>query len=411
MPAQYTCPGGGSFTSSTLHTLVNCGCAQHGWSAGTIGAVCVDEDDDLTFKVAYDKGDHGEHVLDAGMYGWGPCAAWESWCLLVRVGDPNGQAPTACGGGFTRWAEAQLPDSAGEGEGGGGGLLSGWPRLRALAASWSRLPWSERSSWMATSDEEQQGTPEARTRQVRTRQARKQPSSKRGGVRGRTRDSDGVPAPALHESIKRKHRCKDGAMCRWCHGSGAFPAWRALPAGGVRGSVRSRGALTLSRARPLQAACAPASGARSLSSREWCAFPELPEWCAFPEPRVSPASGEPSLSGAHPELPEWCAFPERRASPASGVRSLEARSLSGVKRRAFPEWCVLPERRASPASGGACSVSGVRPLLAATGVHSPNGVRSWVAWQATVGLRSVGSREAGCPASCCGGRCACGVRI
>ena len=76
----------------------------------------ADFQDDVTFKVAYDKGDHGDHVLDDGMYGWGPCAPWQSWCLLEHVGDAPGQAPIQ--GAFTKWAAAQPPDSAGEaGEG------------------------------------------------------------------------------------------------------------------------------------------------------------------------------------------------------------------------------------------------------------------------------------------------------
>ena len=160
--------------------------------------------------MAYDKGDHGDHVLDAGMYGWGPDAPWHSWCLLARVDDAPGQAPIE--GAFTQWAKAQPPDSAGEGEGG----------LRSLAERWSRLSWGEKAPLLAAAGagltsgarHDRQGAP-ALSKTVGSGRRRKQPPSKRGGVRGRARDSDGVPAPALLESIKRKHRCKDGAMCRW----------------------------------------------------------------------------------------------------------------------------------------------------------------------------------------------------
>ena len=178
-----------------------------------------DGDDDVTFKVAYDKGDHdkgdhGDHVLDAGMYGWGTGAPWDSWCLLERVGvgDAPGQAPIE--GAFTRWAKAQPRDSAGEGE---GGLLSGWlEHLRSLAERWSSLSWGEKEPLLASAAGSTAGAgAPAVSRTVGRVRRRKQPPSKRGGTRGRARDSDGVPAPALLESIKRKHRCKDGAMCRW----------------------------------------------------------------------------------------------------------------------------------------------------------------------------------------------------
>jgi hypothetical protein len=164
--------------------------------------------DDVTFKVAYDKGDHGDHVLDEGLYGWGPCAPWQSWCLLEPVCDAPGQAPIE--GAFMKWAAAQPPDSAGEAVEGGNGL-------RSLAERWSRLSRQVKAPLLAaaarlTSGARQtpQGPPAARSDR-----RRKQRSSKRGGVQGRARDSDSVPAPALLESIKRKHRCKDGAMCRW----------------------------------------------------------------------------------------------------------------------------------------------------------------------------------------------------
>ena len=190
-----------------------------------------EEDDDVTFKVAYDTRDHGDHVLDAGMYGWGPCAPWNSWCLLEPVGDAPGQAPVE--GAFTKWAKAQPLDAAVEGENGaeqppssagegGGGLLSRWHHcLRSLAERWSRLSCAEKAPLLASAAgltsgarQKPQGAPGVSTA-VGSGRGRKRPPSKRGGVRGRARDADGVPAPALLESIKRKHRCKDGAMCRW----------------------------------------------------------------------------------------------------------------------------------------------------------------------------------------------------
>ena len=164
--------------------------------------------DDVTFKVSYDKGDHGDHVLDAGMYGWGPCAPWQSWCLLERVDHTPGQAPME--GAFTKWAKAQPPDSA---AGEAGEEETG---LRSLAERWSCLSWDEKAPLLASAArltsgarQKPQDAPAAGSGRRRKR------PSKRGGVQGRARDSDGVPAPALLESIKRKHRCKDGAMCRW----------------------------------------------------------------------------------------------------------------------------------------------------------------------------------------------------
>jgi hypothetical protein len=164
--------------------------------------------DDVTFKVAYDKGDHGDHVLDDGMYGWGPCAPWQSWCLLERVGDAPRQVPIQ--GAFTMWAAAQLPGSAGEaGEGGN--------VLRSLAERWSSLSRDEKAPLLASAARLTSGAREKRrdAPAAGIDRRRKQRPSKRGGVAGRARDSDGVPAPALLESIKRKHRCNDGAMCRW----------------------------------------------------------------------------------------------------------------------------------------------------------------------------------------------------
>jgi hypothetical protein len=171
--------------------------------------------------VSYDKGDVGDHVLDADTYAWGHGAPWNSWCLLEESGTVE-PAPDEGGGAFTKWAQTQPTVSAVEGG------SAGPPPLRDLAERWLGLPWSERETLLkaaagsasggstsggSTSNarQERRGSPAVTQRRGRTKR-----TTKRGGVLGRKRDSGGVPAAALLESITRRHRCKDGAMCRCC---------------------------------------------------------------------------------------------------------------------------------------------------------------------------------------------------
>jgi hypothetical protein len=184
---------------------------QHGWCAGVVTRRYIDEDEDVCFEVLYDKGDEGVHVLDAGKYAWGPAAPWESWCLIEAVSIHAG-GTLEHWGAFTAWAQGQPPpNEAGEGEGDSGSQ----PPLRVLAERWSGLPREERAPLLVAAagstsgaGQEQQGTKAAT--------GGRKPQSKRGAVRGRRRDFSGVPAAALLESTKRRHRCKDGVMCRCC---------------------------------------------------------------------------------------------------------------------------------------------------------------------------------------------------
>lgn len=181
----------------------------------------VDEDEEVNFTVAYDDtdydtGDSGEHTFDPLAYAWGPAAPWGSWCLLESSGNATATAEQM--GAFTEWAQTQTPIPYEEGV-----SDARWPPLRVLAERWSRLPASEREPLLQARAvvEVPCHTPQ------QTPQKKRKQSNKRGGVKGRQRDRTNALAPALLASMRRKHRCRDGALCRCVRLSGLPLSLRA----------------------------------------------------------------------------------------------------------------------------------------------------------------------------------------
>ena len=112
------------------------------------------------------------------------------------------QPPLVEGGAFTQWMRAfGEPDV----------------RLQTMVERWLLLPQSEREALVQAAKGPMRGA-----REQPEGQNTRRPPDRRGGVRGRKRAFDGVPAPALLASIQRKYRCKDGAMCR-CVTKGRVP--------------------------------------------------------------------------------------------------------------------------------------------------------------------------------------------
>ena len=170
----------------------------------------------ITFIASYDDDNDAKHALLASAYAWGPAAPWDSWCLLVEVHSGNGpqEPPLVEGGAFTQWMRASSePDVQRDPD----------VRLQAMVERWLLLPQSEREALVQAAKGPMRGA-----REQPEGQNTRKPPDRRGGVRGRKRAFDGVPAPALLASIQRKHRCKDGAMCR-CVTKGRVPRateWR-----------------------------------------------------------------------------------------------------------------------------------------------------------------------------------------
>ena len=185
--------------------------AQHGWCLGTIKARAGDKEDmgeedmeTITFIASYDDDNDAKHALLASAYAWGPAAPWDSWCLLVEEHSGTGprEPPLVEGGAFTQWMRAfGEPDV----------------RLQTMVERWLLLPQSEREALVQAAKGPMRGA-----REQPEGQNTRRPPDRRGGVRGRKRAFDGVPAPALLASIQRKYRCKDGAMCR-CVAKGRVP--------------------------------------------------------------------------------------------------------------------------------------------------------------------------------------------
>lgn len=218
--------------------------------------------DQVTFSVCYDDGSRGDHVLEASAYAWGPGAPWDSWCLLEEAHGTAEQPLTASCGAFISWMRQQAAASD-VASPRWSSILSPSHKasLRAYAERWSALPADEKEPWMAeeatarpvagspdagpaagspdagpgagspdagpdagspdagpdagSPDAGQAGkgqTPTTKARKNRCRLGKRQ--AKRGGVTSRKRESSGAPAPALIASLARRHRCKDGAMCR-----------------------------------------------------------------------------------------------------------------------------------------------------------------------------------------------------